>query len=236
MTSSNIPTLPFKSLREMVAESLRQAILDGSFKPGQRLMDAEIATRMGISRSPVREALRQLEKDGLVRSHPNRGSIVADLSRDDMVELYGIRATLEGLAAAWACQKIGGQALDELGRLADEMQALLPFESDDDRVAFLHKDVEFHQHLLAAAQAPRLAELLAGVRLQIRVIMAAISSTARASAQAATEHREMVDALALRDCARAEALACRHVRGAQERMLRLLDGAPANHEATEGEM
>jgi DNA-binding GntR family transcriptional regulator len=217
----------FKSLREMVANSLRQSILDGDLKPGQRLMDAEIASRMGISRSPVREALRQLEKDGLVCSSANRGCTVIELSMEDLFQLYGIRASLEGLAAAWACHTIQVDQLAELKRLCGEMQALLPFQSDADRVAFLHRDAEFHQAMIDSASSPRLAETLAGVRLQIRMMMAAIMSAARASAQAASEHELLIVALESGDTNLAERLARQHVEGARERMLLLLSRTPA---------
>jgi DNA-binding GntR family transcriptional regulator len=206
----------------MVADSLRQSILDGAFAPGQRLMDSEIASRMGVSRSPVREALRQLEKDGLVCYTANRGCTVIDLSREDLTQLYGIRAVLEGLAAAWACQSIQDAHLSELKRLCCEMQALLPFQSDADRVTFLHKDAEFHELLIEAAGSPRLADTLAGVRLQIRMMMAAIIVAARASAQAAGEHALMVNALSSRNAEDAERLARRHVEDSRARMLRFL--------------
>lgn len=206
----------------MVADSLRQSILDGAFKPGQRLMDGEIASRMGISRSPVREALRQLEKDGLVCCTANRGCTVIDLSREDLTHLYGIRAVLEGLAAAWACQRIGEEQIADLRRLCREMQALLPFRGDEDRETFLHKDARFHELLIEAAGSPRLSDTLASVGLQVRMMMAAIIVAARASAQAAAEHELMVDALSSRNAEDAERLARRHVEGSRARMLRLL--------------
>ncbi len=218
----------------MVANSLRQSILDGNLKPGQRLMDAEIASRMGISRSPVREALRQLEKDGLVRSSANRGCTVVELSRDDLFQLYGVRASLEGLAAAWACHSIDQPQIAELRRLCHEMQALLPFGSDADRVAFLHKDAEFHQLLIEAAHAPRLADMLASVKLQLRMMMAAIQAAARASAQAAAEHELLIAALESGDTGLAERLARQHVEGARERMLSLLNYSKADRRTVAG--
>ncbi len=211
----------FKSLREVVVDSLREAILDGSLRPGQRIQDSEVALQLGVSRTPVREALRQLEKDGLVRSTPNRGAIVNDLSKDDLEELYGIRAVLEGLAAARACSRITARELEDLQRLCEEMQAVVPFRSEEDRIAFLSRDMEFHELLVEASQSPSLAEMLSGIRMRIRMVMATISVLARASAQAAPEHKALLEAIRLRDRESAERLARQHVMDSMQRVMGL---------------
>jgi DNA-binding GntR family transcriptional regulator len=220
-----VQQLPFRSLREIVAESLRQAILDGSIRPGQKIMDADIAAQMGVSRSPVREALRMLEKEGLVRSTPNRGVSVAELSAEDIVQLYAIRSALEGLAAAWACRHVTDGELDELRRICREMRDLLPFASDEARKEFLRKDLEFHALLVSAARLPMLKDMLASIQMQTRMIMAAASVSNPGSAEAASEHEMLVEAIAKRDADAAERLARSVALGAGERVVRLLSDA-----------
>src|SRR5512141_2804217 len=88
-----------RGLRSVALLSIRRAIVNGVLRPGDRLMEADIAREMGISRGPVREALRQLEQEGLVISYPHRGTFVASLAADEASEIYVMRAVLEGLAA-----------------------------------------------------------------------------------------------------------------------------------------
>ncbi|HEX2924255.1 MAG TPA: GntR family transcriptional regulator [Chloroflexota bacterium] len=223
----NIPVqqLPFRSLREMVADSLRQAILDGTIGPGQKIMDADVAAQMGISRSPVREALRMLEKEGLVRSTPNRGVSVSKLSNEDIVQLYAIRSVLEGLAASWACRHVTDQELDEMRRICWEMRALLPFTSDEARKEFNRKDLELHDLFVSAARLPMLKDMLVSLRMQTRMIMAAASVSNPGSAEAATEHEKLVEAIAKRDAEAAEKLARQIALGAGDRVVRLLSEA-----------
>src|SRR5665647_2369037 len=196
---------PFRNLREIIAGQLRQAILDGSLRQGQKLLDLEIATRMGVSRTPVRDALRQLERDGLVVSTPNKGASVVELSDREIGQLCEIRAVLEGLAAKWACQNMAAPELARLRAISQEMVALLPFGSDEDRRQFLHKDVEFHERLVAASQSPLLADMLSSIRMRIRLVMAAASLTGMGSAQAAGEHEELVEAIGRKDVEAAQA-------------------------------
>ncbi|MHB1162720.1 MAG: GntR family transcriptional regulator [Chloroflexota bacterium] len=227
MSMSLLKPLPFRSLQEMVADNLRQAILSGVLKPGQRILDAEIARQMGISRSPVREALRQLERDGLVRSTPNRGVSVRCLSHRDLAELYGIRSVLEGLAAVWACRRVSSHDLEHLQRLCEEMNCLVPFKSDEERLAFLRKDVEFHEALVAASGSAHLAEALSTIRLQTQLIMATTSEFGHVSPQTAAEHEAVLEALLKRDAELAESRLRRHVEGARDRMLaRFADTEP----------
>ncbi len=220
MSPLGLAPLPFKSLRELVAANLRKGILEGILKPGQRIMDAEVAAEMGISRSPVREALRLLEKDGLVRSVPNRGTVVIELCGDDLVQLYGIRAVLEGLAAAWACRHITESQIEEQRNRCRAMEALFPFASDADRVEFLRKDVEFHRELVSAARSPRLSDALQAVHLQIQLVMAA-GSVLGSGAVNMREHDRILDAVAQGDTQAAECLARRHVEDARDRLLQV---------------
>ena len=96
----------YKPLRELVCENIRQAIIDGTFSPGERLMEIQLADEMGVSRTPVREAIRKLEQEGFVVMIPRRGTYVADISIKDITEIYEIRISLDILAAGLAAERI----------------------------------------------------------------------------------------------------------------------------------
>lgn len=218
---------PLKCLRELVADDIREAILDGALRPGQKIHDAEVADHMGVSRTALRDALRQLEREGLVRSLPSRGMVVSYLSREDLIQLYGIRSVLDGLAAAWACGRIDESEMEELHRLCYEMQNLLPVNTEEERVKLLRKDVQFHDLMVAAARSPRLADAVGAIRLQIRMVMAAGTLSGPFSAQASSEHQMVVDAVTRGDAVAAERLARIHVERSRDRVLQVL---PNHHE------
>ena len=96
----------YKPLRDVVFENLRGAIVEGRLKPGQRLMEVQLAEQLGVSRTPVREAIRKLELEGLVVMLPRKGAYVANMSLKDLIDVLEIRASLEGLAASLAAERI----------------------------------------------------------------------------------------------------------------------------------
>ena len=110
------------TLREKVVEEIREDILKGVYKPGQRINESEIAVRYGISRGPVREALRQLEQEGLITYSINRGCSVADLTNEDIWELYTLRAELEGLAIKWTHGKLAEEDVLQLKQCIADMK------------------------------------------------------------------------------------------------------------------
>src|SRR5690349_23549507 len=126
-----------------VRDLLEEAILEGDLKPGQRLRAEALAQRFGTSRTPIREALLQLEAQGLVDVEPNRGAVVRAFDRDDLLDLYELRALLEPKAAALAAQRITEADVDRLEDLC---------EADDLIVA----NEAFHRIILEAAGSPRL--------------------------------------------------------------------------------
>lgn len=216
---TGVGSYSLKPVRELVADHLRQAILDGTLKPGQKIVEAEVCDEMSITRVTLREALRQLEKEGLVRNLTSRGIFVCYLSTEDLVQLYGIRCALEELAASWACRYIDEAELEDLHRLCYEMQNILPLRTEEERLRLLRKDAEFHGLLVEASRSTRLADALAGVRLQIRMIQAAATLAGVASAQSASEHESIVNAIARRDSQAAAEAARIHVEKSRDRIL-----------------
>ena len=103
-----------KPLREMVYEELKMQILKGAIIPGTRMMEGELAEEMGVSRTPIREAIRKLEKEGLVTIAPRRGAYASMISTEDMVEILEVRQDLEGLAAYFAADRMTKEQMEEL--------------------------------------------------------------------------------------------------------------------------
>ena len=105
-------------LRDVVFNTLRQAILRGEMEPGERLMEIQLAQKLGVSRTPIREAIRKLELEGLVNIIPNKGAYVTGISDKDVHDIYMIRSMLEGLCVRWATEHITQEQLEELDELS----------------------------------------------------------------------------------------------------------------------
>ncbi|MBO1073850.1 GntR family transcriptional regulator [Roseomonas marmotae] len=178
---------------------IRQRIMDGSFPPGSPLRETLLASEIGVSRTPIRDALRRLLADGLVDSTRNYGTFVAEISQEDVQEVWQLRAMLEGFAARRAALRITEEELAELRRLADAMEAL--DGPDERRIArFATLNTEFHAVMIRAARSRRLEGML-GRAIQVPLVLLKqyrmhewvnIDRSNR-------YHREIIDALAARN-------------------------------------
>ncbi len=158
---SSIGPLPFQpTVREVAYRRLRQLIVDGTLAPGERIFENELAEQLGISRTPLREAMRQLETEGLVQFTARRGAVVAGLSAAEMREAFQIRATLERLAIQLAGPRLGPAELDQLRRELERMQEAL---TRGDRAAFREHHRVFHMTIFEKTAAPRLLRMLANL-------------------------------------------------------------------------
>ncbi len=160
--------IPHKSLREVALSAIRQAILCGDIKPGQRLLETEIAAQLGVSRAPVREALRQLETEGLVVSEPHRGTFVIELSDADLWEIYTLRAAIESLAVQIVTERADEETLARLQQAVDEMEEAAQAR-DSARLAAL--DMSFHEMLCRASGHSRLLDVWLSMTVQIRTFI-----------------------------------------------------------------
>lgn len=216
------PLLPrYRSLRELVAETLRKAIVEGSLRPGERIPEQELAKQFGISRSPIREALRELSMEGLVTISANRGASVANPSSQDIHELYGIRTALESLAVRWAVDRITEQEIAHLTCLRQRLEAARPETSR--HIAwndFLETDLEFHRVLVEASRSRRLSSMLRTLHSQVRLVMNLGTQTldARRHSQIVEEHRRILEAVKARDKALTQHLIEEHLHGAIRRI------------------
>ena len=134
----------YQPLREVVCETLRDAVRRGVLKPGERLMEIQLAEELGVSRTPVREAIRKLEMEGYVIMMPRRGTYIADLSIRDINEVFEIRTSLESLASGLAAERITEDELEKLQRLLVQIGTHI---KSGDMESIVRTDTEFHDLL-----------------------------------------------------------------------------------------
>jgi DNA-binding GntR family transcriptional regulator len=209
----------YKPLRELVFESLREAILSQQLEPGERMMEIQLAEEMGVSRTPVREAIRKLELEGLVVMIPRKGAYVAGLSLKDVAEVFEIRRVLEGLAAELAVDRITDDELENLERylvkIAEDIE-----RSDLNKV--VETDTDFHTLLYQASRNQRLAQIINNLREQIQRFRATSLSHPGRMKEALEEHRKIVEAISSRDSETARRLAQEHIENAENSMMDMI--------------
>lgn len=209
----------YKPLRELVFENIRQAIVKGIFAPGERLMEIQLADDLGVSRTPVREAIRKLELEGFVVMIPRRGTYVANLSIKDINDVYEIRISLDVLAAGLAAERIEPEELEELNRLLLEISEAAktgPMEK------IVKLDTAFHDVLYKASRNDRLRNIINNLREQITGIRGTSMRYPGRLADTLEEHRALVDSIAARDSERAQAAARIHLENAEHTLLKAM--------------
>lgn len=147
----------FLPLRDVVFNTLRQAILTGELKPGERLMEIHLANRMGVSRTPIREAIRKLELEGLVTMIPRRGAEVAQITEKSMLDVLEVRRSLDALCAELACDRIDAAGLEKLKLACTAFEKAVRTQ-DVKKIA--QADVELHDIIVAATNNRRLIQLI----------------------------------------------------------------------------
>jgi DNA-binding GntR family transcriptional regulator len=193
---------------------IRQAIVEGRYRPGQRLIEQRIAEEFELSRTPVREALRRLEAEGLVLSEPNRGAIVRDVSMEDVTDLYGLRARLEAYAAELAAVRIEPAEVAQLDAGIAAFAAALrsgPEDSIETTRAIDAANRQIHGTILAAARHERLSRMLERT-VDIPLVFQAFRQFDRAGTERShLFHQLLRDAIVAGDGQRASALMYEHV-------------------------
>lgn len=206
----------YKPLREIVFNSLREAILQGKLEPGQRLMELQLAEQLGVSRTPVREAIRKLELEGLVIMVPRKGAYVADVSLKDIIEVLEIRTVLEGLAASLAADRITDEELEELEMISYQFKQC--YEKDDTN-GMIEKDVEFHDRIFNSARNEKLNQIIQGLREQIYRFRVRYISEYNKSKDLVIEHQAILAAIADRNSEKAHECAVRHIENAESHLM-----------------
>ena len=198
-----------KTLRELTLEKMREAIGDGHFKPGDRLVERALCEQLDVSRSVVREVLRHLEAEGLVESIPQQGPVVATLSADEAAQIYEIRALLEGHAAFQCAQKANAAAIARLSNLNDATQAAF---RKGDLHAVMARTTAFYEALFTEAGMSMAWEVVQSLNVRINRLRAVTISSSGRQEEAAAEMARIVNALREGDAQEARRASEDHVR------------------------
>lgn len=198
-------------LSNQVADSIRAAIRSGALRPGTRLIERDIALRMGVSQAPVREALRALEAEGLVTTAAHRGSFVTKLSPADVLDLFRIRSSLERLAVELLVDHMTAPVFAELRSTVDAMDAA---EANQEHSRVSELDYCFHELVVRHAGSERLKRLWTSMHGLIRMLVAETDLQAAKAPAAAARHGAILDAIASGDRKAAQDMMESHVRDA----------------------
>ncbi|MGI6662382.1 MAG: GntR family transcriptional regulator [Bacillota bacterium] len=201
-------------MRDIVYETLRNAIVSGRLLPGDRLVETQIAEQLRVSRTPVREALRMLVKDGFAVDVPRNGTVIAGMSKDDASEIYDLRAVIEGLSARRAAANITPQ---EIKQLRNRLERMRPQTRDYEKYMKAH--AEFNAIIVGASRGHRISQFVQTLSDQTRRLRSISLTTIERREEAWKEHCAIVDALCDRNADRAELLARQHVEHAKAAFL-----------------
>ncbi len=210
----------YQPLREVVCESLREAIRNGILKPGERIMEIQLAEELGVSRTPVREAIRKLELEGYVVMMPRRGTYVASMSIRDINEIFEIRTALESLSNGLAADHITDEELEHLQRL---LVIIGGYIKEGNMEKIVETDIEFHDTMYHAARNTRLVGIISNLSDQLtRFRTLSMSYPGRLEATL-EEHRLIVEAIAQGDRKAASKAAERHMENSEKTLLKAME-------------
>ena len=195
-------------LRDVVFNTLRQAILKGELKPGERLMEIALAQRLGVSRTPIREAMRKLELEGLVVMIPRRGAQVANITEKDLNDVLEVRIALENMAIEKACTRMTEEEMGRLWLAAKEFERTI---SDGNLVRLAEADVAFHEIIYKASDNKRLNQVLNNLREQIYRYRVEYLKEEETRNLLVKEHEELTRAIRARDVAKAQEISFQHL-------------------------
>ena len=179
-------------LRDVVFNTLRQAILRGELKPGERLMEIQLANKLGVSRTPIREAIRKLELEGLVLMIPRKGAEVAEITEKNMRDVLEVRKALEELAVQLACEKITAEEIEDITEIAEA-------------------DVRFHDIIYMATDNQKLIQLLNNLREQMYRYRVEYLKREEAHPQLIAEHAAIIEHISKGEKSAATDIMCKHI-------------------------
>lgn len=205
------------SLRGRVFNKVREDILSGKYKANDELKEIAIGEELGVSRTPVREAFRQLELEGLIQIIPNKGAYVTGISIEDVKDIYMIRSRLEGLCAAWACEHITKEQLEEM----EENIYLAKFHAEKGHFEQMSElDSRFHEIMYEACNSKMLEHLLRDFHQYVQRVRRKTLSTVDRSLASNSEHQAIMEAIRNKDAQRADELATLHIHNAYDNMVK----------------
>lgn len=207
----------FLPLRDVVFNTLRRAILNGQLKPGERLMEVHLANRLGVSRTPIREAIRKLELEGLVIMIPRRGAEVARITEKSLKDVLEVRRALDALSVELACQRISREDLD---RLADACGKFERAVREADASVIARADVALHDIIVEATGNQRLQQLVNNLSEQMYRFRFVYIKEENQHDNLVAEHREIYESILSRDRERAAAAARLHIDNQEKSIIR----------------
>ncbi|MGN0408402.1 MAG: GntR family transcriptional regulator [Bacteroides sp.] len=206
-------------LRDVVFNTLRQAILKGELEPGERLMEIQLAQKLGVSRTPIREAIRKLELEGLVVMIPRKGAEVARITEKDMRDVLEVRGTLEELAVSLACKNMTDDIIQEL-KMANKL-----FESaivSKDVVKIVDADVNFHDVIYRTTDNQRLMQIISNLSEQMYRYRLEYIKDARSHSILISEHADIISRLQNKDEEGAKSVMNQHIYNQEKGIMRMM--------------
>ena len=207
-------------LRDVVFKTLRQAILKGELEPGERLMEIQLAERLGVSRTPIREAIRKLELEGLVLMIPRKGAEVAKISESNLRDVLEVRRSLEELAIDLACQRITAEELESLNKAEVDFKAAI---GNGDAMQIAQTDEQFHEIIYNSTKNQKLVQILNNLREQMYRYRVEYLKDVESRKTLVEEHYAVYRALKARNQQQAVKDICIHIVNQQDAILRSLE-------------
>lgn len=207
-TNFNVTMNEYLPLRDVVFKTLRQAILRGELKPGERLMEIQLANKLGVSRTPIREAIRKLELEGLVLMIPRKGAEVADITEKSLMDVLEVRRALEELSVQLVCDRITEEEIKELIAAAEEFKKVL---KSNDITEIAEADVRFHDVIYFATKNQKLIQLLNNLREQMYRYRVEYLKNEDVHSQLIREHEEIIEHISKREKEEAARIVCKHI-------------------------
>lgn len=204
-------------LRDVVFNTLRHAILKGELEPGERLMEIALAQKLGVSRTPIREAIRKLELEGLVVMVPRKGAEVADITEKDLRDVLEVRTALEELSIELAMKNMND---DDYKQLTEANKLFAKDSEGDDLIKIAEADVAFHELMYMATGNKRLIQMINNLREQMYRYRLEYIKDKSTHARLVDEHNRIIDAMVKNDVAAAKAAIKLHVENQEENILK----------------
>lgn len=195
-------------LRDVVFQTLRQAILKGELEPGERLMEIQLAERLGVSRTPVREAIRKLELEGLVVMIPRKGAEVASITEKNVRDVLEVRKALEELAVTLACQRMDES---QFGKFDEQNSVFEEALKTGDFTEIARQDIDFHEVIYLAAGNERLQQMLNNLQEQMYRYRLEYIKEEQQRSKLVQEHQEIAEAIQTRNVERAKSAIRLHI-------------------------
>ena len=206
-----------------ISNEIEETILSGQFKPRERLIEMDLISRFGVSRTVIREALKRLEAKGLLRTTPYRGAMVADLTVKEIEEIYFVRAELERIAARLVLKHITQKEIQNLKKLSKEVESHLREKTHQ----MIEMDSEFHRMIFRACRNSYLYDMIDFLRTKAHIVRFNAWSLPRRIEESILEHKMMIKAIEKRDLEELEKLVLQHLRFSKNSYLTQLKGLAA---------